>query len=280
MLLELGIKAALAASKPRRLFDGRSMEGEPKSPFWSGVQGARRLPVDGMGPGQGQRESSLPGLHEMVMGYRWAAGTLPRLPVGRAVARAWCGAGGEANLQVLRVGSGRRDSPLIGFSADALTASNPRRVGLHDMVWGLGGRNAPEAMGAGRAQSLCEWLTGDTVRWLWNGLNALTEPWPGGCNGGAQRAPLPRWFCTTKHILRLILTECPAQGRALYYKRFGWLPPRCAAKEVGGRDDTHASRIRACPSHGYAANRFPLDTRAASSVRPVTPLSVAICSKL
>lgn len=70
---------------------------------------------------------------------------------------------------------------IIGFSADALTPSNPRRVGqgsigarsplgrwdgskvrvaamrslpgLHKMVWGLGGRNALKSMGAGRAKS-------------------------------------------------------------------------------------------------------------------------------
>jgi hypothetical protein len=47
-------------------------------------------------------------------------------------AYAWSGAGGEAVLQVLGVGSGARDSPLIGFSADALAASNPRRVGRWD----------------------------------------------------------------------------------------------------------------------------------------------------
>lgn len=35
----------------------------------------------------------------------------------------------RAYLQALRVGSGRRDSPLIGFSADALAASNRRTVG-------------------------------------------------------------------------------------------------------------------------------------------------------
>ena len=28
----------------------------------------------------------------------------------------------------------------------------------------------------GRAKSPCECLTGDTVSWLWNGLNALEEP--------------------------------------------------------------------------------------------------------
>ena len=35
----------------------------------------------------------------------------------------------RAYLQALRVGSGRRDGPLIGFSADALAASNRRTVG-------------------------------------------------------------------------------------------------------------------------------------------------------
>ena len=88
------------------------------------------------------------------------------------------------------------------------------------MVRGLGGRNALQVDGVqGSAEGSlvsglqgaairplihgsvqverdvskpCEWLTGDTVFWLWNGLNALTEPQPEGCNGSAQRAPLPR----------------------------------------------------------------------------------------
>lgn len=37
-----------------------------------------------------------------------------------------------------------------------------------------------------------ECLTDDTVCWLYNRFNALEEPWPEGCNGSAQRAPLPR----------------------------------------------------------------------------------------
>lgn len=106
---------------------------------------------------------------------------------------------------------------LVGSGArKLLTASNPRRVGqgsrglegslvdgmaprqgqregslpgLHEMVRGLGGRNALKSMGAGRAMSPCEWSTGDTVGWLWNGVDPLKEPRPGGCNGGAQRPP-------------------------------------------------------------------------------------------
>ena len=125
------------------LVDGRSMEGEPKSPSWSGFQGARRLLVDGMGPGQGEHESSLPGLHEMV--------------------------------------------------------------------WGLGGRNALKSMGAGRAKSPCEGSIGDTVAGSATGSMPCRSHLPGGCNGGAQRAPLPRGCCTTTHILRRLPTV--AMGR-------------------------------------------------------------------
>ena len=37
-----------------------------------------------------------------------------------------------------------------------------------------------------------ECLTDDTVCWLYNGFDTREEPWPEGCNGSAQRAPLPR----------------------------------------------------------------------------------------
>ena len=40
------------------------------------------------------------------------------------------------------------------------------------------------------------------VSLAWARFDTLPTPKPGGCNGGAQRAPLPRWFCSTKHILR------------------------------------------------------------------------------
>ncbi len=72
--------------------------------------------------------------------------------------------------------------------------------------WVQGGAIAPWSMGAGRAKSPCEWSTGDTVGWLWKG----SIPWKiqgrGDATGGAQRPPLPRWFCITKHILRVSCT--------------------------------------------------------------------------
>ena len=40
-----------------------------------------------------------------------------------------------------------------------------------------------------------------------DGFNALEEPRPEGCNGSAQRAPLPRLRCSTPHILRVGLTD-------------------------------------------------------------------------
>jgi len=47
-------------------------------------------------------------------------------------------------------------------------------------------------MGAGRAKSPCEWLTGDTVYWLRNGLDALEEPQAGGMQRGRAAGPLAK----------------------------------------------------------------------------------------
>jgi hypothetical protein len=44
------------------------------------------------------------GLGEILMGVSGVAGTLPRLVVKRAAVCAWFGVGGEARLQVQRVG--------------------------------------------------------------------------------------------------------------------------------------------------------------------------------
>ena len=105
----------LAASNPRRVGQvSRGLEG----PL-----------VDGMVP-RGERESSLPGLHEMVWSLggrnapgRWgpgesrslpgldeiaigvlgAARRLPQVVMQRPDGAAWFGAGGEASLQALRV---------------------------------------------------------------------------------------------------------------------------------------------------------------------------------
>mgnify|MGYP003672508452 FL=1 len=40
-----------------------------------------------------------------------------------------------------------------------------------------------------------------------DGVNTQEEPRPEGCNGSAQRAPLPRLRCSTPHILRVGLTD-------------------------------------------------------------------------
>ena len=40
-----------------------------------------------------------------------------------------------------------------------------------------------------------------------DGFNAQKEPGPEGCNGSAQRAPLPRLRCSTPHILRVGLID-------------------------------------------------------------------------
>lgn len=99
---------------------------------------------------------------------------------------------------------------------------HPIRAGLVSMKWSWGYRweqeRSPDWRSDGQTfvhgsvqverhfSKPCEWLIGDTILWLWNGFNTLEEPRPGGCNGGAQRAPLPRWCCSTTHILRWLLT--------------------------------------------------------------------------
>lgn len=85
-----------------------------------------------------------------------------------------------------------------------LAASNRRAVGLHEMVRGAEGRNAlppPPRRVIDRRYGLLPR----------EGFNALIEPSPRGCNGGAQRVPLPRWCCTTTHILRS--ASCQPKGQ-------------------------------------------------------------------
>jgi len=44
-----------------------------------------------------------------------------------------------------------------------VAASKPRRVGLHEMVRGLGGRNARQVDGCRESEVSREWLIGDTI---------------------------------------------------------------------------------------------------------------------
>lgn len=130
---DVGQDCTRAGTPFARGFRGaKAPDGIQSAQGWSGVQGARRLPVDGMGPGQGQRESSLPGLHEMVRG--------------------------------------------------------------------LGGRNAPS-----------RWVQGERslpasgqpeIRLNGSGTGAIQRAKAGGMQRGCAAAPLPRWCCTTTHILR------------------------------------------------------------------------------
>jgi hypothetical protein len=71
------------------------------------------------------------------------------------------------------------------------------------MVRGLGGRNARQVDGCRESEVSREWLIGDTIFWLWNGFNALEEPRPGGCNGGAQRPP-----CQDGFVLQNTSCDC------------------------------------------------------------------------
>lgn len=63
-----------------------------------------------------------------------------------------------------------------------------REFGLHEMVWGLGGRNAAQVDGVqGRVKSPCEWLGGDTLTWdgSWEGAR---RPFPTARSNGGRLA--------------------------------------------------------------------------------------------
>src|SRR5690606_28658680 len=102
-------------------------------------------------------------------------GTLPQVVIERAAGQTWFGAGGEVNLQALRVGS-------------------------------RGWRNAPLSMGAGRAKSSCEGSTGDTFGWR----NKARCRWCAKA-GGMQReraaGSLAKMCGTTTHILRAPIVD-------------------------------------------------------------------------
>lgn len=78
-------------------------------------------------------------------------------------------------------------------------------IGLHEMVRGLGGRNAHLVDGCWESEVSCEWLTGDTVSWL-RRLQCHEEPTPEGMQRGRAAGPLAKMCGTTTHILRSALS--------------------------------------------------------------------------
>ena len=113
-------------------------------------------------------------------------GMVPRK--GSAKAPSWPPWNGHGGI------GGSRNAPLIGDrTARRLCMVRCRWRGTSPSpASGFRGRGSPLIDGCREREFSREWLIGDTIFWLRKGFNALTEPRPGGCNGGAQRAPLPR----------------------------------------------------------------------------------------
>jgi len=111
----------------------------------------------------------------------------------------------------LRAGSKGRDALGSWSSFDKVAASNPRRVGLNGIVWGLVGRTPPSRWVQGERSLPREWFNRryglHGVEWR---MNEVIGPGHAigrrGCNGErASGFPLPRWCCMTTHILRSAL---------------------------------------------------------------------------
>ena len=96
-------------------------------------------------------------------------------------------------------------SALVSMKSSPMTwrTSKLRKVGLHEMVWGLGGRNAIKSMGCrGEAKSH---LRGIKQRYVWHDdgwLNACCHHLLWGIERGSAAAPFSRGCGTTTHILR------------------------------------------------------------------------------
>lgn len=71
-------------------------------------------------------------------------------------------------------------------------ASNPRRVGLHGMGWGLGGRHAAQVDGCRENEVSLRVVERRYVLMAQDGFNALTEPQAGGMQRGRAAGPLAK----------------------------------------------------------------------------------------
>lgn len=99
---------------------------------------------------------------------------------------AWLGAGGEVTSPNPASGSqGATIRPLVGFSVDTLTAFNPRRVDLHELVVGCWGERTSPRRGI-KHRYVCMVVTGSMP------ISTISF---GGYNGGAQQPPCQvRWY--------------------------------------------------------------------------------------
>lgn len=69
------------------------------------------------------------------------------------------------------------------------------------------GRDSPFDRWVQGERSLPRVMERRNVLMALDGFNTQEEPRPEGCNGSAQRAPLPRLRCSTPHILRAGLID-------------------------------------------------------------------------
>lgn len=69
------------------------------------------------------------------------------------------------------------------------------------------GRDSPFDRWVQGERSLPRVMERRNVLMALDGVNTQEEPRPEGCNGSAQRAPLPRLRCSTPHILRVGLID-------------------------------------------------------------------------
>ncbi len=109
------------------------------------------------------------------------------------------------------------DSPFIGFSLDRLTASNRRTVGLNEIVWGLGGRNAPQVDGCGSAKSPASGeptIRFNGVSWL-NANRRTTGQRDATGERSVSLAEMVLYY--TAHILQLAINRIPAPLFVLRY---------------------------------------------------------------
>ena len=77
------------------------------------------------------------------------------------------------------------------------------------------GRDSPFDRWVQGERSLPRVMERRNVLMALDGFNTQEEPRPEGCNGSAQRAPLPRLRCSTPHILRVRDNPIPAKNHAV-----------------------------------------------------------------
>ena len=128
-----------------------------------------------------------------------------------------------------------------GMTCPMVDGKVPRRgsataplIGLHEMVWGLGGRNARQVEGCRESEVSLRVVDRRYGLLAFQGFNALEEPEAGGMQRGRAAGPLAKMCGTTTHILRSALSA----GRVV-------LPH--AAGAVGQQVIVHVDQVEVTP---------------------------------